>query len=246
MRCHGCAARRCASEIAVAGMTLAKARPKNERPVRGDNRTGQAIWALGMDGRSRRIQPRWGGITTPTCMGRGKPAARSNVSRIFLAFGRKFWTENYCAAARLASPGADFSGATADGWSKAPVAGPSCRFESFSAAAGSNAAATGARWGGSRDRRIGIRFTSAEKIVAAWSAEIASSPHQDRAHIVRLQRRIALEHQGDETAYISGGNHHNAPGGGGGDAAFDQRIVRTGEAHIDDLRAVRRSVVEPL
>ena len=29
----------------------------NERPVRGDNRTGQAIWALGVDGRSRRIQP---------------------------------------------------------------------------------------------------------------------------------------------------------------------------------------------
>jgi hypothetical protein len=30
---------------------------QNERPVRGDNRTGQAIWALGVDGRSRRIQP---------------------------------------------------------------------------------------------------------------------------------------------------------------------------------------------
>jgi hypothetical protein len=30
---------------------------RNDRPVRGDNRTGQAIWALGVDGRSRRIQP---------------------------------------------------------------------------------------------------------------------------------------------------------------------------------------------
>jgi len=39
---------------------------QNERPVRGDNRTGQAIWALGVDGRSRQIQPRWGGITAPT------------------------------------------------------------------------------------------------------------------------------------------------------------------------------------
>ncbi len=39
---------------------------QNERPVRGDNRTGQAIRALGVDGRSRRIQPRWGGITAPT------------------------------------------------------------------------------------------------------------------------------------------------------------------------------------
>ena len=34
-----------------------KADAENERPVRGDNRTGQAIWALGVDGRSRRIQP---------------------------------------------------------------------------------------------------------------------------------------------------------------------------------------------
>ena len=34
-----------------------KAGAENERPVRGDNRTGQAIWALGVDGRSRRIQP---------------------------------------------------------------------------------------------------------------------------------------------------------------------------------------------
>src|ERR1700722_13887476 len=30
---------------------------ETKRPVRGDNRTGQAIWALGVDGRSRRIQP---------------------------------------------------------------------------------------------------------------------------------------------------------------------------------------------
>ena len=28
---------------------------EKKRPVRGDNRTGQAIWALGVDGRSRRI-----------------------------------------------------------------------------------------------------------------------------------------------------------------------------------------------
>src|SRR5439155_24334192 len=34
-----------------------KAGAENERPVRGDNRTGQAIWALGVDGRSRLIQP---------------------------------------------------------------------------------------------------------------------------------------------------------------------------------------------
>jgi hypothetical protein len=57
---------------------------QNERPVRGDNRTGQAIWALGVDGRSRRIQPRWGGITAPTQIGRGRTAARSNGVGNFL------------------------------------------------------------------------------------------------------------------------------------------------------------------
>jgi hypothetical protein len=29
--------------------------PQKKRPVRGDNRTGRAIWALGVDGRSRLI-----------------------------------------------------------------------------------------------------------------------------------------------------------------------------------------------
>src|SRR5258708_31573308 len=62
---------------------------KNERPVRGDNRTGQAIWALGVDGRSRRIRPRWGGITAPTHIGRGRAALRSNASAIFLAFRQR-------------------------------------------------------------------------------------------------------------------------------------------------------------
>src|SRR3984885_13445695 len=58
----------------------------NERPVRGDNRTGQAIWALGVDGRSRRIQPRWGGITAPTLIRRGRGAGRSTRRAIFLTF----------------------------------------------------------------------------------------------------------------------------------------------------------------
>ena len=59
---------------------------RNERPVRGDNRTGQAIWALGVDGRSRLIQPRWGGITAPTYIGRGRAASRSNRPPIFFGF----------------------------------------------------------------------------------------------------------------------------------------------------------------
>src|SRR5450432_2337282 len=66
----------------------------NERPVRGDNRTGQAIQALGVDGRSRRIQPRWGGITAPTHIGRARPAERSNRRAIFLSFWQKFWAGN--------------------------------------------------------------------------------------------------------------------------------------------------------
>src|ERR1700679_394702 len=76
----------------------------NERPVRGDNRTGQAIWALGVDGRSRRIQPRWGGITAPTQIGRGRVAARSNGVAIFLTFGKRgILAGNHCSAGRLAS-----------------------------------------------------------------------------------------------------------------------------------------------
>lgn len=63
---------------------------KNERPVRGDNRTGQAIWALGVDGRSRRIRPRWGGITAPTSIGRGGGATRSNGAAIFLTLWQEF------------------------------------------------------------------------------------------------------------------------------------------------------------
>src|ERR1700730_9988285 len=58
----------------------------NERPVRGDNRTGQAIWALGVDGRSRLIHPRWGGITAPTHSSRSRGATRSNPPAIFLRF----------------------------------------------------------------------------------------------------------------------------------------------------------------
>src|SRR5258707_12116779 len=81
---------------------------KSERPVRGDNRTGQAIWALGVDGRLRRIQPRWGGITAPTYVGRGRAAARSNDPAIFLTFWQEFFGGDYFAAKRLALPGAGF------------------------------------------------------------------------------------------------------------------------------------------
>src|SRR3977135_3726653 len=109
--------------------------PENERPVRGDNRTGQAIWALGVDGRSRRIQPRWGGMTAPTNVGRGRVVDSSNRARIFLTSWQGFRKGNHCAAARLASPGADLSDAmAAGGWIKALVAGSSRRSATFSGA----------------------------------------------------------------------------------------------------------------
>src|SRR6202046_1951154 len=69
----------------------------NERPVRGDNRTGQAIWALGVDGRSRRIQPRWGGITAPTFIGRGGDGKRSNRRRSFLTFWQVVFASKFIA-----------------------------------------------------------------------------------------------------------------------------------------------------
>jgi hypothetical protein len=124
----------------------------NERPVRGDNRTGQAIWARGVDGRSRRIQPRWGGITAPTHIGRRRAAARSNRLAIFLTFlagiggifGENSGPAIYCAAARLVSPAAGFSDAmVAAGWSSARAAGTSGAALTFSAAGRPGTTATG-------------------------------------------------------------------------------------------------------
>ena len=40
--------------------------PENERPVRGDNRTGQAIWALGWMGARAEYSLDGEGITAPT------------------------------------------------------------------------------------------------------------------------------------------------------------------------------------
>ena len=58
---------------------------ENERPVRGDNRTGQKSygawggWALAPD-------MTWGGVSAPTPIGRLAPLARSNRRRTFLTF----------------------------------------------------------------------------------------------------------------------------------------------------------------
>src|ERR1700694_3940382 len=102
-----------------------------------------------VDGRSRRIQPRWGGITAPTHIGRGRAAARSNGLTIFLTFGRNFLDGHHCAAGRVAAPRADFSEAMAPGgWFKAGsfkprVAGTSCRSKTFPAAGATDTPARG-------------------------------------------------------------------------------------------------------
>ena len=126
---------------------------RNERPVRGDNRTGQAIWALGVDGRSRRIQPRWGGITAPTIIGSRqgrrtfKPGANffnflagvsgassSEVKRVqkprqiknlepCFASEKRPWTGTYCAARRLPSAAGLSPAMAAAGTFNARVAG---------------------------------------------------------------------------------------------------------------------------
>src|SRR3981189_2055945 len=55
-----------------------------------------------------------------------------------------------------------------------------------------------------------------------------------------------IERRRFRSGIADGGDHHNALRDCGGDTAFDQRILRTGEAHIDDLRAVRRCVIQSL
>src|SRR5258708_5117388 len=129
---------------ALQGAFEFKRTPGIQRPARGDNRTGQAIWALGVDGRSRRIQPRWGGITGPTNLSRRRIAVRSNVSAIFLTFWQEVpGGENHCAAGRLAAPVAVWPEAmAAEGWFKALVGGVSCG-EAGLSAAGSEAATSG-------------------------------------------------------------------------------------------------------
>src|SRR5712664_1902962 len=68
--------------------------------------------ALGVDGRSRRIQPRWGGITAPTdIMSREGRRMFKRTWDFFNFFGGRFWPENYRAAGRSTSPTADLSDA---------------------------------------------------------------------------------------------------------------------------------------
>ena len=55
-----------------------------------------------------------------------------------------------------------------------------------------------------------------------------------------------IERRRFRTGIAAGCDHHDALGGDRRDAAFDQRVLRAGKAHIDDLRAMGDGVVEAL
>jgi hypothetical protein len=58
--------------------------PPKRKTRPGGQPDGSSHMGAGVDGRSRRIQPRWGGITAPTLIGRGGLAKRSKGRRLFL------------------------------------------------------------------------------------------------------------------------------------------------------------------
>jgi hypothetical protein len=86
-----------------------------------------------------------GGITAPTyIVSRKGPPTFKRPCDFFSFFGNDFSAENYCAAARLASPAAGLSDAmVAAGCSKALVPGAFSRSGAFSAAGLSETVATG-------------------------------------------------------------------------------------------------------
>src|SRR4030088_1922467 len=90
----------------------------NERPVRGDNRTGQAIWALGVDGRSRRIQPRWGGVNAPTPILSARRRRTFKPPPIFLGLLAGTFGDYRAAVGRVEVAPPDHA-AYASGWSEA-------------------------------------------------------------------------------------------------------------------------------
>src|SRR5258706_14479836 len=78
--------------------------PQKRETRPGGQRDGSSHrGALGVDGRSRRIQPRWGGITTPTdIVSRQGRSTFKRTSDFFNFLAGRFWRENYLAAGRTA------------------------------------------------------------------------------------------------------------------------------------------------
>ena len=149
-RRHGGVAEGCNSASAAPESRFRQAELRNYLQKRKTRPGGQPdgsshMGALGVDGRSRRIQPRWGGITAPTVIvSRQDRSTFKPTSEFFYLFGRGFWTENYRPAGDPASPTADLSDAmAAGGWFRARVAGASCRSGTISPAGRSETVATG-------------------------------------------------------------------------------------------------------
>jgi len=163
-----------------------------------------------VDGRSRRIQPRWGGITAPTDIGRGRVAERSNGPRIFLTSGQLFLAGIRPKLLRGGAMG--FANGRLvrrhGGTRRVQVPGRGnvlTNLDFFSGRGARNRGNRRRRGDDGGDGRKGIRFASAEQVIAAGGTEIAGCFHQDRAHFARFQCRIALQHQGCEAADICRG-----------------------------------------
>ena len=151
---------------------------QKERPVRGDNRTGQAIWALGVDGRSRRIQPMGRDYRSHIIWSR-QPAERSKRRSIFLTScsgdcaeilrGRLF--RGVCGRFRRSHR-----------WRRSSVRGPGAlsatdrRGVFVSRACRTGQPQPPARRRPHRGKRVGL--TGAEQIVTAGGAEVARGLRQ--------------------------------------------------------------------
>src|SRR5581483_4495395 len=135
-------------------------RPQNKRPDRGDNRSGRAIRALGVDGRSRLIQL-WGGKTAPTLhwsppgLATFKPTAKNfNPSRRTVS----------CASLLRGRPAALDHGGNRRRWR--PIQ-PGLRgfFVGFRTIGGRDRR----DWhNGCLDRGIGIGLTGTKQIITSW------------------------------------------------------------------------------
>src|SRR5258707_8142192 len=115
-RCRGCNYATAAAESRFRQAERRKYPQKRKTRPGGQPDGSSHMGALGGDGRSRRIQPRRGGITAPTDI--VSLQGRSTFKRtwdFFELFCGRFWPENYRAAGRSTSPTADLSDAMAAG-----------------------------------------------------------------------------------------------------------------------------------
>jgi hypothetical protein len=87
---------------------MALPRKRKTRP--GGQPDGSSHMGAWVDGRSRRIQPRWGGITAPTDIGRGRAPRVQIIRRFFAFFGRCMGAGTYCRGGAIGFPNGRFTG----------------------------------------------------------------------------------------------------------------------------------------